>query len=451
MGKNQGPPMTTPDEKYTTTPPIPAQTALEFLQDVRQLVAFQQTIGIEGYPRTPELERFIAGQQPPIAATKPQTAAAPKSKPPLAPSARPQATAPVMPDTTLTELKIVPPDKWIWGSGSVDDGDVSWVVPYGRIETACAVEGGNWHHWHVVACAGMDIGFTGMTTAARVLAGAGVEVLLDEKLGLHVAFGRSDHFGGRVGPTDFSSPAEVIHLDRIYIPATQPRIAVYSVVHESNDPIARLARHPRVLAIAGELMGEPVYIWASKVNVKAAWCGTAEYYHQDLVYWKDRGYPKDEMLSCMVFLEPHSIRNAALHVLPGTHRCGFIEHQPFININGLAKYMVPPATLDRLHAEHGLVAIEAEPGDALFFHTSLVHGSSHNISPRGRMILLVQLNTVGNEPREVSVNAKRFNLQRALAEMNEAERRYRWYKDKYERQLTSDELTFSPPIPGEEK
>ncbi len=228
-------------------------------------------------------------------------------------------------------------------------------------------------------------------------------------------------------------------------------LAVYSVVHESNDPIARLARHPRVLAIAGELMGEPVYIWASKVNVKAAWCGTAEYYHQDLVYWKDRGYPKDEMLSCMVFLEPHSIRNAALHVLPGTHRCGFIEHQPFININGLAKYMVPPATLDRLHAEHGLVAIEAEPGDALFFHTSLVHGSSHNISPRGRMILLVQLNTVGNEPREVSVNAKRFNLQRALAEMNEAERRYRWYKDKYERQLTSDELTFSPPIPGEEK
>jgi hypothetical protein len=56
------------------------------------------------------------------------------------------------------------------------------------------------------------------------------EILLDEKLGLHVAFGRSDHFGGRVGPADFSRPEEVLHLDRIYIPATQPRIAVYSVV-----------------------------------------------------------------------------------------------------------------------------------------------------------------------------------------------------------------------------
>jgi hypothetical protein len=55
------------------------------------------------------------------------------------------------------------------------------------------------------------------------------EILLDEKLGLHVAFGRSDHFGGRVGPADFSSPAEVIHLDRIYVPALQPRVAVRSV------------------------------------------------------------------------------------------------------------------------------------------------------------------------------------------------------------------------------
>lgn len=56
------------------------------------------------------------------------------------------------------------------------------------------------------------------------------EILLDEKLGFHIAFGRSDHFDGAVGPGDFSSPQAVIHLDRIYIPATQPRITVRSVV-----------------------------------------------------------------------------------------------------------------------------------------------------------------------------------------------------------------------------
>jgi len=50
------------------------------------------------------------------------------------------------------------------------------------------------------------------------------EILLDEKLGLHIAFGRSDHFGGIVGPGDFTSPDKVVHLDRIYIPETQPDI-----------------------------------------------------------------------------------------------------------------------------------------------------------------------------------------------------------------------------------
>lgn len=50
------------------------------------------------------------------------------------------------------------------------------------------------------------------------------EILLDEKLGLHIAFGRSDHFGGQVGPKHFSSPSAVVHIDRVYVPATQPRV-----------------------------------------------------------------------------------------------------------------------------------------------------------------------------------------------------------------------------------
>lgn len=96
--------MTTPDENYTTTPPIPAQAALEFLQDVRQLVAFQQAIGIEGYPRTPELAQFLAGQQPSAPPARPQTKAASKPETIRTPSAQRQPTTAAMPDTTLTEL-----------------------------------------------------------------------------------------------------------------------------------------------------------------------------------------------------------------------------------------------------------------------------------------------------------------------------------------------------------
>lgn len=52
------------------------------------------------------------------------------------------------------------------------------------------------------------------------------EVLLDEKLGFHIAFGRSDHFGGLVGPQHFSSPQKVVHIDYVYIPETQPNVTI---------------------------------------------------------------------------------------------------------------------------------------------------------------------------------------------------------------------------------
>jgi leucyl aminopeptidase (aminopeptidase T) len=55
------------------------------------------------------------------------------------------------------------------------------------------------------------------------------EVMLDEKLGLHIAFGRSDHFGGQVGAKDFSSAEAVIHIDRVYIPETMPLLRVAEV------------------------------------------------------------------------------------------------------------------------------------------------------------------------------------------------------------------------------
>lgn len=72
-----------------------------------------------------------------------------------------------------------------------------------------------------------------------VLRGLGIhplgEILIDEKLGLHIAFGRSDHFGGSVGVQNFSTPDQVIHIDRIYIPETQNKIGVDRVILTHQD------------------------------------------------------------------------------------------------------------------------------------------------------------------------------------------------------------------------
>ncbi len=74
-------------------------------------------------------------------------------------------------------------------------------------------------------------------------------ILLDEKLGLHIAFGRSDHFGGSVGPGDFSGPDAVIHLDRVYIPETQPKVIVREV------RLATPEQEDRVIIVDGVFVG----------------------------------------------------------------------------------------------------------------------------------------------------------------------------------------------------
>lgn len=61
------------------------------------------------------------------------------------------------------------------------------------------------------------------------------EILLDEKLAFHIAFGRSDHFGGDTGPDKFSSPKAVVHIDYIYSPKTQSRIRISDLDLLYND------------------------------------------------------------------------------------------------------------------------------------------------------------------------------------------------------------------------
>jgi hypothetical protein len=70
-------------------------------------------------------------------------------------------------------------------------------------------------------------------------------ILLDEKLGLHVAFGRSDHFGGTIGPTDFSAPETVVHIDRVYISESQPRVTVQEVALDGPDGSRTIMREGR--------------------------------------------------------------------------------------------------------------------------------------------------------------------------------------------------------------
>jgi len=226
----------------------------------------------------------------------------------------------------------------------------------------------------------------------------------------------------------------------------------YQNIHHGDSQIAQIASDPKMLKIASQLAGDEVQILSSIVNLKNAWYGRVDYYHQDYAHFEPRGYKKPTVINCFAFLDPHNINTAPLHIFPGSHKEGLLEHLSVFDVNGTHKLVVSPEDLNKSYKKYGHKVIEAEPGDVLFFHTLLIHGSGHNISPKPRMIILTQALPKKDRPQEtLSKKFKTFNLLRAKKEIDEAKKRYEFYKNKYEKQLESDDIIFNIPLPNEVK
>ena len=141
------------------------------------------------------------------------------------------------------------------------------------------------------------------------------------------------------------------------------------------------------------LNSENIYTWNAKSNLKKRWIGSVEYYHQDYIYWEGLGFKSSNMLNCMIFIDDHSHYNAGLWVFPKTHKKMY-KHEKFLNINSLQKYFISPKILDKLNLKEPAVPIQAKAGSCLFFHSKLIHGSSHNISSVNRKILLYDISSL---------------------------------------------------------
>ena len=63
------------------------------------------------------------------------------------------------------------------GGGSTDVGDVSWVVPTGKVDINCYAAGTALHSWQAVAQGKAPAAHKGMMTAAKIMACTGAELL----------------------------------------------------------------------------------------------------------------------------------------------------------------------------------------------------------------------------------------------------------------------------------
>src|SRR5262245_13993887 len=105
----------------------------------------------------------------------------------------------------------------------------------------------------------------------------------------------------------------------------QPRCSDGECLFETFDPVidlapvcARLARHPRILAVLAELYGEPARLFKDKLIFKPP--GAKGYdLHQDYVAWPN--FPRS-FVTAAVAVDPCDQSNGCTVAYPGYHRRG---------------------------------------------------------------------------------------------------------------------------------
>ena len=128
----------------------------------------------------------------------------------------------------------------------------------------------------------------------------------------------------------------------------------------------------------------PVCHFHSKLMQKEPKVGGAWEWHQDYGYWyKNQFMFPDQLMSVMVALTKANKENGCLQVIKGSHKLGRVNHGFSGEQVGADMTMVNNA-LQTME----LVYCELEPGDALFFHSNLLHRSEANLpdGPRWSII-----------------------------------------------------------------
>jgi len=163
-----------------------------------------------------------------------------------------------------------------------------------------------------------------------------------------------------------------------------------------NDAYGLLTKSNRMVNAVNAMMegDSAVCHFHSKLMQKEPKVGGAWEWHQDYGYWyKNEFLLPGQMMSVMIAITAANKENGCLQVIKRSHKMGRIEHGFAGEQVGASQHYVDLAlkTME-------LVYVELMPGDALFFHSNLLHRSAANLSDNSRWSLISVYNRQSNMP-----------------------------------------------------
>jgi Phytanoyl-CoA dioxygenase (PhyH) len=163
--------------------------------------------------------------------------------------------------------------------------------------------------------------------------------------------------------------------------------------HPGDGIYGMFARCERIVRSAEQILGGEVYHYHSKMIMKDPRVGGAWTWHQDYGYWYQNGVLEPLLTSVSIAVDRATKENGCLQVIPGSHHCGRVDHVLTGDQAGADRERV-----DEILKRMPLMYVEMEPGDALFFHSNLLHRSDQNRSEHPRWSMICCYNAARNDP-----------------------------------------------------
>ncbi len=174
------------------------------------------------------------------------------------------------------------------------------------------------------------------------------------------------------------------------LPADRPQRIRQLMNSERVSPILdAMSRADEMLGVLRHLIGPDIYLFHSKLMMKAAHDGTFTPWHQDWGYWQ-YGSKRPTHINCMLAIDAADRENGAIRFIDGSHKQGPVDHRHFESTSF-------SIGLDGGIEDRASTMIEMQPGDAIFFGPLVIHGSGPNRSARDRRANTFAYDAVGNQ------------------------------------------------------
>jgi ectoine hydroxylase-related dioxygenase (phytanoyl-CoA dioxygenase family) len=153
--------------------------------------------------------------------------------------------------------------------------------------------------------------------------------------------------------------------------------------HESSRFLYDICANDMILDHVEDVLGPDFYLWGSNFFIKPPRSSSTVGWHQDTYYW-----PLEPKISATVWLALEDVNeeNAAMRVIPGSHKVGLLKHSRSSDTDSVLTLECEGGQF----REDLAVSLNVKAGAFSMHDDKLVHGSPANSSERRRAGLTIR-------------------------------------------------------------